>query len=78
VPKILAAMRNNPQGIRFGDAMKVAKHYFGQPRNAGTSHHVFGTGEPGDPLVNLQHGDDGKAKPYQVRQLLEAVDKVKK
>jgi hypothetical protein len=32
VPKILAAMRNNPKGIRFADAMKMAKHYFGQPR----------------------------------------------
>lgn len=78
VPKILASMRNNPHGIRFGDAMKVAKHYFGQPRSAGTSHHVFGTGELGTPLVNLQAGDDGKAKVYQVRRLLEAVDKVKK
>jgi hypothetical protein len=58
--------------------MKVAKHYFGQPRSAGTSHHVFGTGEPGTPLVNLQVSDDGKAKPYQVDQLLDAVDRVKK
>ena len=78
VPKILAAMRNNPRGIRFSDAMKVAKHYFGTPRSAGTSHHVFGTGEPGTAFVNLQDGGDGKAKVYQVRQLLEAVDKVKK
>jgi hypothetical protein len=70
-------MRNNPKGIRFSDAMKVAKHYFGQPRTAG-SHHVFGTGAQGRPLVNLQDGGDGKAKPYQVGQLLDAVDRVKK
>jgi hypothetical protein len=29
---------------------------------------------PGDPRINLQAGDGGKAKPYQVRQVLAAVD----
>lgn len=78
VPKILAAMRRNPVGIRFGDAVKVAKHYFGTPRSDGTNHHVFRTGAQGESLVNLQEAKDGKAKAYQVRQLLEAVDRVEK
>ncbi len=30
---------------------------------------------PGDPRVNLQRGKDGNAKGYQVRQLLDAVDR---
>ena len=65
VPKILAAMRRNPAGVRFSDAVKVAKHYFGTPRSDGTSHHVFKTGSQGDSLVNLQEANDGKAKAYQ-------------
>lgn len=58
--------------------MKVAKHYFGMPRKDGTSQHVFKTGSQTDSLVNLQESKDGKAKAYQVRQLLEAVDRVEK
>lgn len=29
---------------------------------------------PGAPRVNMQAGDGGKAKPYQVRQVLAAID----
>ncbi len=71
-----AAMRANPKGISFLDAVKVATHHFGKPRNKGTSHHIFKMPWPGDPRVNLQN-KDGKAKDYQVRQLLEAIDKLK-
>jgi hypothetical protein len=28
---------------------------------------------PGDPRVNLQRGEGGKAKAYQVRQLIQAI-----
>jgi len=28
---------------------------------------------PSAPLVNIQRGRDGKAKPYQVRQVLKAI-----
>lgn len=31
----------------------------------------------GDPRINLQKGDGGKAKAYQVRQLIAAIDKKK-
>jgi hypothetical protein len=29
---------------------------------------------PGDPRINMQAGDGGKAKPYQVRQAVVAID----
>lgn len=32
---------------------------------------------PGDPRVNMQDAK-GKAKPYQVRQLLDAIDKLER
>jgi hypothetical protein len=31
---------------------------------------------PGDPRVNLQAAENGKAKAYQVRQLLAAIDRL--
>jgi hypothetical protein len=31
----------------------------------------------GDPRINLQKGDGGKAKEYQVKQLIKAIDKKK-
>jgi hypothetical protein len=74
IEKLLAGMRNKPRSVRFADALKVAGHYFGEPRRSGGSHHVFKMPWAGDPRINLQD-DDGKAKPYQVRQLLAAVEK---
>ena len=51
--------------------------YFGQPRQSGTSHAIFKTPWPGDPRVNIQNAR-GKAKPYQVRQVLLALDRIDK
>ena len=72
--EILAEMRENPAGVRFADACKVATHYFGQPRQNGTSHKVWKMPWPGDPRINMQAGDGGKAKAYQVRQAVAAID----
>jgi len=77
VDDILAQMRTSPSGVRFEDVRKVCKHYFGSPRQDGTSHSVFKTPWAGDPRVNIQRKNDGKAKDYQVRQVLQAIDKMK-
>ena len=74
---ILAGMRNNPANVAFADLRRVCEHYFGAPRQSGGSHAVFKTPWPGDPRVNIQN-DKGKAKPYQVRQVLKAIDKVER
>jgi hypothetical protein len=74
IKKRLAEMRDNPQSVSFSDALRVAEHYFGEPRVSGGSHHVFKTPWPGDPRINLQKAKGGDAKPYQVRQLLAAID----
>lgn len=62
--------------IHFGDRAKVCEHFFGKPRQAGTSHHVYRMPWPGDPRVNIQNAK-GKATPYQVRQVLKAIAKLK-
>ena len=67
-------MRANPRNVRFEDPAKVCEHYFGAVQTRGGSHAVFRTPWPGDPRVNIQN-DHGKAKAYQVRQVLVAIDK---
>lgn len=76
VEELLAAMRSNPAGTRFLDACRVATHFFGRARSKGSSHHVWRMPWAGDPRVNLQPGTGGKAKPYQVRQVLQAIDRL--
>jgi len=71
----LAKMRRNPNGVRFKQLTKVCDHYFGKPRKSGTSHRVYKTPWAGDPRVNIQNSK-GKAKAYQVRQVLMAIDRL--
>jgi hypothetical protein len=73
--KTLDQMRTSPKNVRFADLLKLCIEHFGQPRQSGTSHAVFKTPWPGDPRVNIQN-DKGKAKAYQVRQVLLAIEKL--
>ena len=75
VAKILKEMRVNPKGVRFSDLQRVCAHYFGQPRQSGSSHCIYKTPWRGDPRVNIQN-HKGKAKPYQVRQVMRAIEKI--
>jgi len=74
IAKIVEQMRAGNE-VRFADLFKICEHYFGAPRNKGTSHFIFKMPWPGDPRVNIQN-DGGKAKRYQVRQVLAAIDKI--
>ncbi|WP_458817022.1 toxin HicA [Leucobacter sp. HY1908] len=69
-------MSNNPKNVAFNDLAKVCDHFFGAPRQHGTSHRLYRMPWFGDPRVNIQN-DHGKAKPYQVRQVLAAINKLK-
>lgn len=73
IEEILRKMRSNPSNIRFTELKKVCNHHFGEPRNRGSSHFIYKTPWPGDPRVNIQD-KGGAAKPYQVRQVLSAID----
>lgn len=75
IEDILAKMRRNPKGIRFNDLAKVCDHFFKKLRKSGTSHRVYKTPWPGDPRVNIQNSR-GKAKAYQVRQVLLAIERL--
>ncbi len=75
IEQILASMRENPTNIRFSNLVRVCDHYFGEARQKG-SHCIYKTPWAGDPRVNIQEGKNGKAKAYQVRQVLLAIDKL--
>jgi hypothetical protein len=72
---IVAEMRKNPKGVRYGDLCRVCDFYFGAARQASGSHRVYKTPWPGDPRVNIQD-DNGMTKVYQVRQVLKAIGRL--
>ena len=75
VGDILQQMRRNPNNVGFRDLCKVCEAYFGKPRKRGTSHRIYKTPWPGDPRVNIQN-KGGKAKTYQVKQVLQAIERI--
>lgn len=72
---ILKQLNANPADVRFSELCKVCDHYFGQARQSGSSHRIYKTPWTGDPRVNIQNSR-GKAKTYQVRQVLKAIEKL--
>jgi len=72
---LVGSMERAPKGVRFADLQRVCRHYFGMPRRSGGSHEIYRTPWPGDPRVNIQN-DHGRAKAYQVRQVLAAIRKL--
>ncbi len=75
IKDILAQMKRNPNDIRFNDLCKVCDFYFGSARQGSSSHHVYKTPWQGDPRINIQN-HRGKAKAYQIKQVLMAIDKL--
>ena len=75
IDEIIAVMMQNPKGIRFNDLCKVCDHFFGEPRQSTGSHRVYKTPWQGDPRINIQN-DKGKAKSYQVKQVLLGLEKL--
>jgi hypothetical protein len=74
IDTILQQMMDNPVGVRFADLCKVCEHYFGKPRLK-SGHHIYKTPWQGDPRINIQN-DRGKAKAYQVKQVLKAITRL--
>ena len=67
---------NAEKQIRFSQLLKICEQFFGNYRVSG-SHHIFKTPWQGDPRINLQKGKDKNAKPYQMRQVLNGLRKLK-
>ena len=72
--EIVARLRREPRNVRFDELRKVCDFYLGEPRMHG-SHLVYRTPWQGEPRINIQ-ARRGMAKPYQVRQVLKAIEKL--
>lgn len=75
IDEIISDMNRNPKGIRFIDLCKVCDYYFGKPRQSASSHRIYKIPWQGDPRINIQNYK-GKAKSYQVKQVLLALEKL--
>lgn len=78
IDSFIVELESQKQNIRFSRLLAICEQCFGSSRIAG-SHPIFKTPWPGDPRINLQtsKGDKGKVKPYQIRQVLFALKKLK-
>ena len=73
--EIIKQMKQNPKDVRFADLCKICDLYFGQSRQKSSSHRIYKTPWQSDPRVNIQN-QKGKAKAYQVKQVLKAIDRL--
>jgi len=68
-------MEQNLRDVRFSDLCRVCDRFFGEPRHSGSSHRIYKTPWQGDPRINIQNRK-GKAKAYQVKQVLLAIERL--
>ena len=74
IRKTVEELERAKNSTRFSRLLAICTEYFGQPRLKG-SHHIFKMPWQGDPRLNLQT-DKGKAKPYQVDQVIIALKRL--
>jgi hypothetical protein len=75
IDDILAQIKQSPRDVRFNDLCKVCEHFFGEARQSGSSHRIYKTPWQGDPRITIQN-HMGKAKAYQVKQVLLAIERL--
>jgi len=75
IDEAINELEGNETNTRFQRLVTICSTFFGSPRIEG-SHYIFKTPWLGDPRINLQ-SEKGKAKPYQVRQVVRALRKLK-
>ena len=75
IESIIAKAIESPASIKYADLCRLCDHYFGKPRQRGTSHRVYKMPWQGDPRVNIQKKGT-KAKAYQVKQVLAAINRL--
>ena len=75
IDEAIRELETNEGHLRFSRLLVICGQFFGKSRIVG-SHHIFKTPWTGDPRINLQQ-DKGTAKPYQVRQVLRSLRRLK-
>jgi hypothetical protein len=75
IEQLIEELSEGRTNVRFAALVRICQEHFGCERVRG-SHHIFKTPWPGDPRINLQR-DGSKAKPYQVDQVIAALEHLK-
>jgi len=70
--KLLQKLLSGTKNVRFSEAIALAEAFGFRLDRINGSHHIFIHPEIPE-LLNLQN-DNGKAKPYQIKQLLQLVE----
>jgi hypothetical protein len=73
--KIHSAAKENPAGVRFAEAQRLAECFGCILARSEGSHFIYTHGKLARPLP-LQRDKNGMAKAYQVRQLLAAIEQI--
>ena len=71
--KMYEELKNNPKSVRFNRLCKIAEAFGFKFRMGKGSHHIYSRSGI-EELLNFQNVK-GKAKPYQVRQLIKIIEK---
>jgi len=77
--KLLDKANNSPKNLRFEDLCALAEGYGWVFQRRSGSHHIYLNPRLGNAVGSMMNFQprDGKAKPTQVRQLLEAIEDLK-
>lgn len=73
VLKLLQKAKSSPQNIRFEELCKLCQYAEMKLMRTSGSHHIYHRKHP-TLTLSIQEGMDGKAKPYQVRQLVNFIE----
>ena len=73
--KIYSKAKASPNNISFDDLCSLAEDVgFIKRKSSSGSHRIYSHPEIRQSIMNFQRPSSGKAKPYQVRQLLSFID----
>lgn len=72
--KLIEKARNNPKGLRFSELATMCRCADMELDRISGSHHIY-VNRRSAILVSIQRAAYGKAKPYQVRQVLALMER---
>lgn len=71
IEKLIQEALESPQNLKFSELKKLCEHFGLELRNVKGSHHQYKRAQQPKFTISIQDAK-GKAKPYQVRQLMES------
>ena len=69
----IADLQQRQNSIKFAEISENLRAMVWPPRIKRYNHHVYRMPWSGDPRINIQRGNNGAAKAYQVKQVIAAL-----